>query len=514
MSLTKQQLAEMDAIAGVSLTPDDFANMDAIAGVSQQPQGRDLGAGYAALSGFNAAVPFGERITAGLGSVLAAPFVDKPIGQIYDEMRQAQTATAEANPASRIAGTVGGIAATLPAGIVTSGSKALAAQGGVRGAINAIPQATAALGNRVAGSKAAQGASTAAKVGSGLLRSGRAAAVALPAGALYGAGEAEAGKQLEGAARGAGLAAAVGGALPIAGAALGGLAGKVMYKSVIPGGDEIKQLASQQYARVKELGGSSLKAPVIDSWIDDVARMRPQTVQGQALAGDDIFTKLSEKLELIRGQPMTLDAAQEVDEFLGQQIDNFTEMGRLKKEGQKLLEVQSKFRDMIENAGADAIDGTKEGFEALKEGRKLWSASRRMSDIERIIERASMTDNPATAIKNGFRTLASNPNKMRGFSEMERIAIKKAGQGGPVQDVFRTFGSRLMTIATPFTGAGLGGTAAVAAANMASRGVAEKLAATKAADVARAIASRAGLAEQKVPTAIGQQAQKLLGGLK
>ena len=483
-----------------------------------------MGSGYAAVGGFNAAIPFGERITAGIGSALAAPFIDKPIGDIYDEMRKAQAATAEANPNSRLAGTIGGIAATLPAGIVTKGSQAAAAAGGIKGAVNALPQITTKVGNWAIGGKAAQGATTAAKIGSGLLRSARSAAVAAPVGALYGAGEAAEGQQLEGAAGGAGLAAAVGGALPVAGAALGAAANKVLNKTVVPGADEVKALASQAYKRATETGGL-IKANTIDSFIDDVANMKRQTAQGQALGGDDAFTQLANKLEFIRGQPMTLDAAQEVDEILGDQIDNFYEMGKLKKEGYKIQEIQNKFRDMIENAGDDAIEGTQEGFQALKEGRKLWSTSRKLADIERIFDRADgVVGSSATAIQNGFRTLSNNPNRMRGYSAAERNAIKAAARGGPVQDVFRTFGSRLFSIAAPFSGAGIGGTAAVTAANVASRGIAEKLAATKGVEVSKRIAESAGFKTTQprfTPEQMKQimqmpvsEAKKLLEGLK
>lgn len=96
---------------------------------AKKQSGDDLGADYAAMSGFNSAVPFGNRITAGLGAVMAAPFSDEGVGDLYNQMRQSQQTTNENHPTSNALGTGAGIITSLPlaagAGGAMKGSNAL-----------------------------------------------------------------------------------------------------------------------------------------------------------------------------------------------------------------------------------------------------------------------------------------------------------------------------------------------------------------------------------------------------
>jgi hypothetical protein len=90
-----------------------------------------------------------------------------------------------------------------------------------------------------------------------------------------------------------------------------------------------------------------------------------------------------------------------------------------------------------------------------------------MEDINRIIKNAEFTDNPATSIKNGFRTLARNKKRMRGYTKKERRLIEKTAKSGVVSNTLRTVvGSRLLSAGFGFA---LGGTAG----GLASVGVSE-----------------------------------------
>ena len=156
------------------------------------------------------------------------------------------------------------------------------------------------------------------------------------------------------------------------------------------------------------------------------------------------------------------------------------------------MEIQNKFRAGIETADKSLISGGKEGFDALKEGRRLWSASRKLNDVERILARAELTDNPAVTIKAGFRNIVTNPGKVRGYTKQEVDLMRKAAKTGIVSDLLRiTLGSRLIPIITAASGGGLGSSAIAAGASMAARGGAERIAVKKAADVAREISKRA-----------------------
>jgi hypothetical protein len=269
--------------------------------------------------------------------------------------------------------------------------------------------------------------------------------------------------------------------------------------------DEIRKAAGRLYKQADEKGGI-LTSDVTDSFVDEIQKLKPQTDIGQIVGGESQFSKLVNKVSEIRGRNMSLAEAQELDELLGEAMDSFVDSGRLTKQGKKILDIQTILRDKIENTSADLIVGGKEGFEALKEGRKLWAQSRKLADVERIIERASRMEQPATGIKSGFRALLANPKRLRGFTPAERKAMKKASESGFLQDITRTFGSRLVPIVTGASGGGLGGTAAATLGSTASRGVGARIQADKAREVAEIIARGGGAAPARQALSAGQQA--------
>lgn len=258
---------------------------------------------------------------------------------------------------------------------------------------------------------------------------------------------------------------------------------------IIPSADELRAAASGKYKLAVEKGGI-LKPQFADKFVSEIEKLTPQTEIGKIVGGDSPFTQAVEKISMIRNKPITLEAAQEFDELLGDMIDGFTDRttGKLDKQGRKLYDVQSRFRNMIEKADESMIEGGRDGFEALKEGRRLWSTSRKMADIQRIITRAEMTDNPATALKTGFRTLYNNPNRIKGYTMKERELIRKAATSSAAVDLLRTtLGSRLVPIIAGSTG-NLGGAVAGQAANMAARGAAERVQLNKANMIGKEIA--------------------------
>jgi len=337
---------------------------------------------------------------------------------------------------------------------------------------------------------------------------GKAAAQGATAGGAYGFGSGEGGvanRALE-----AVKGAAVGGALGGAGYGLTRIPDAIhaiRYKSVIPNSDQVRKMSSAMYEEAAQKGGV-LTPKFADDFIYELQKMEPQTAQGKALAGaDSPVTKVIQRLSGtvddngvvqggITGKPITLDAAQEMDEVLSDMIDGYVKDGKLSKEGMKMLDIQTKFRDMINKADETQILGGKEGFDALKQARKLWATSRQMSDIDRIIQRTELSEQPATAIKSGFRTMLSNPNRMRGYSPEVKKAIKDAATTGAVTDLIRTAGSRLIPIITASTGGGLGSTAASAAASMAAREAASRVQLSKAAKIGQEIARQSGLLKE------------------
>lgn len=439
--------------------------------------------------GVNSAIPFGNKASSALGALIAygaKPFTDDPrgFGELYSQAQDDTMATSEANPNAYLGGALAGIGSTLPlaSGRVLSATEILPQV--LRAPINAIPSALSTIGNFARGGSSVAG------------NAARGAVVASPAFAAYGAGEAPVGEELQGAESGALLGAGVGAALPVAGAALAAANNKV----IIPAADEVRKAAGALFKQADSLGGI-LTPQVTDDFVDAIEALRPQTKIGKVAAGDSPFTQLVDRLSTIRGEPMSLQAAQELDEHLGTAINSFKNPdGTLTKEGNKLYSIQTNLRNTIENADEKLVVGGKEGFQALKDARKLWSTSLKMRDIEKIIENADTFQVPATAIKSGFRQIVRNDKRFAQYSKEEQKAIKLAAQTGVGTDLLNIVGSRLGAIGATATGGmdaglltfGIGSTA---------RDMAAKQQTEKAVKALETVAKKSGMVrtEQRIP---------------
>lgn len=446
---------------GIPVTdPNILAQLNSVPELITKPQ-RSGNLLSDALSQFNQGATFGlsDEAVGGVAALRNAlnQGTIKNLGTDYDKFlgmqREYEQGFQEENPISSLALNVaGGIGASALGGIAGKALAPTATRGLAQYASqNPITTATAAG----AGSGAAYG---------------------------FGSGEGSLGDRAKEAASGA----ALGGVL---GAAAGNVANR-LGRAPVPTSGAIKQKAADAY-KLAEKSGAILKPQFTNKFLGELEAMQPQSEAGRILAGDSNFTKISNKFKALKDKPLTLQAAQEIDEFLGDTIDSLTDVGRLTKQGKKVLDVQSTLRNMIDNASEAEIIGGREGFDSLKQGRKLWSQSVRLSDIERIIARAELSENPATAIKNGFKTILNNPNRIKGFNEMERKLIKSAAKSGIVSDTLKTIGSRLTGIITTATGSGgLQGSVLSNAAATASRNAATKLQVGKANKVAEIVANQ------------------------
>lgn len=236
-----------------------------------------------------------------------------------------------------------------------------------------------------------------------------------------------------------------------------------------PSADDIRAMANIKYTEAAQKGGV-FSPKAVNTFLSEASKQfeAPSPLAAKATKPSAALSEV-ENLGVFADKPMTLAEAQYLDEQIGNSIDKFTENGVLKKEGLQLFKVQNKLRDAVMGAGPDDIIGGQEGVNALTEGRKLWSQQVRLSDIEKIITRAELSQNPATAIKTGFKNLYLNKDRMRGYSEAEKEVIRKAAETGSVQDMAATFGTRLIPAITAAAGGGLTGTLAATAGSMASR---------------------------------------------
>lgn len=193
--------------------------------VPQQPQARAGSALEAAGLGIaGGQIPFGNVITSGLA---AAPLslvpsmrqegetIPQAYGRMYDEAQAYTKATQEAHPTATMAGNVAGILSTLPAAF----SKPVQGAGLIATPAKGLKSATD-FATKMVSAAPFKGTGLVAKAGNLAARMAGGAVVAAPVGGLYAAGEADAGQRGDAFLEGAGTAAAIGGALPLAGAVL------------------------------------------------------------------------------------------------------------------------------------------------------------------------------------------------------------------------------------------------------------------------------------------------------
>jgi len=275
----------------------------------------------------------------------------------------------------------------------------------------------------------------------------------------------------------------------ILGGALGRVGARPEVKSEPLSQQAIKDVAQTAYKQAEALGGS-FKPEFTDKLVNTAESMLPRDAK---VAGMEVYKPLRDaaaEIKRFQGEPMTLERVQALDEALSMMIDGHTELGKVKKSGYPLVELQDKFRDMVESYGNDAKQGG-EGFQALKDGRELWAAQMRQNDIERILTRAESMDSPAQGIKSGMRTLMMNPKRFGRYSKPEQAAIKRASQTGVAGEVMRLLGSRLVPIIAGGTGlaagGGIGAAAAAYGVSTAARAGAAKLQKNRVDAVSKAI---------------------------
>lgn len=141
------------------------------------------------------------------------------------------------------------------------------------------------------------------------------------------------------------------------------------------------------------------------------------------------------------------------------------------------------------NIAQQAIQG-KQAVNSITQGRKLSAAAFKMNDIERIQQNASNALNPQTALKQGFRSLANNPARLRGYSVPEIAAINKAAKDGVITGALKVIASPLLDTIAGAAGGGAGGGIAGAYLSKIPKSMIESRQNARAENVKRLIANR------------------------
>lgn len=245
--------------------------------------------------------------------------------------------------------------------------------------------------------------------------------------------------------------AALDAAAPISNAASEGLAkgainlGKAAVEKFtpadIPSASEIAANSSKAYKYADDVGGT-IAPQARNQWLDKINQLHPASAE---VPTDPKYQGVLDMLEARRDQPLSLKGAQDIDEHLTDMINGeFANNGKMSKLGHQLGDIQDELREYTRNPDPSHIIGGSEGFEAWRQGQRLWQKQAQMRDLEAVFRRAEFAKNQQSAIQQGFASLAKNPKKMAGYDPEIKSAIESAGKTGIIPDFLSSVvGSRL-----------------------------------------------------------------------
>lgn len=216
-------------------------------------------------------------------------------------------------------------------------------------------------------------------------------------------------------------------------------------KAKIPSSADIKQQASNLYQKIDDAGVLIKSEPF-----------------GQLV--NKIKVDIGGKIRQIR-QPNVVDAINQLDEATGSAMtlrklqDLRSSISEIKlsknmSESKFAGDIIKELDDFVDNLDASKLvapaQGDVEAIKLVPQARNLWKQARKSELLDELYEKAGLQPNAkyddvvfSTKLRDQFRNLATNKNKLRGFTEEEVKAIKDAAQGGRVENALRAFGKPL-----------------------------------------------------------------------
>ena len=158
-------------------------------------------------------------------------------------------------------------------------------------------------------------------------------------------------------------------------------------------------------------------------------------------------------------QPRATRVLQRVQELAGRDVD-LVDLDTVRKVAQTAVRSQDPsdraasalITSEIDNfvnglRSRDVVAGNaEEGISAFNRARQLWSRQAKANVVDDLIDRAATRAGQFSgsgyenALRTEFRQLAMNRNRMRGFTEQERAAIRRVAEGGPLENAARYLG--------------------------------------------------------------------------
>jgi hypothetical protein len=314
----------------------------------------------------------------------------------------------------------------------------------------------------------------------------------------FGAGEGDVASRARSAGDGAALGFAAGAAAPFVLKGLQGVATRRATKKAIdvaadaaPSPADLERTSTALYRGARK-SGVAVKGDAMRPLLDDLAGMERL---------DTDFTpdaiKVIGRLEAkLAAGDLPLDELEKLHRAAGLAVANNriarpADAGAAGAIAQKVDEFMMGLPD---DAIASNVAGKDEAIETFREARALWKQFRKSEKLQDVIATAELKDNPALGIKNGFRSILSNPKKRATYSEAERRVMRQVVDdtkaGSWVQRLIGYGTGLSRQVAATTAGYGLGGPIGAAVGSMAATKIGS-MAKDAASDTALASADRA-----------------------
>lgn len=226
-----------------------------------------------------------------------------------------------------------------------------------------------------------------------------------------------------------------------------------------PSPQDVKAASSASYQQMRS-NGATLNQNGINVVTNNIGKALDDTgLMNEKLHGDTMSVVADMNKDAQSGQ-MDLEKLDQYRQLLNQVVTkNTSKIDGANPDAYKANVAIHALDDAVDTLGGQHLSaGTPEAMQSLNNARALYSASSKMSDVQRIIDNARYSDVPASAIKNGFKTLAKQVAiSPRGYTEEEVKAINYAASTGIMTGALKFMGSRLISALTGMAVGSMGG---------------------------------------------------------
>lgn len=265
-------------------------------------------------------------------------------------------------------------------------------------------------------------------------------------------------------------------AISTGGLALSDVAGAVKSNAAVPTSKGLFEEGDKAYADANAAGAGGHPIAV-NNFLSQANKTAGQDPILMQVHGPDAAQTYLNNLNNLKNTALPLDSAQSLDIDLREKAAQAFRAGD-NDMGARYKSMQQSLRDNIYNQpDPSLITGGQQGFQALQEGNRLYSAGYKAENVENGIGKGMQQEVQQTGIKNQFKNMYANilKNGQGGWTDEQVAAIKAAGETGALTGFLKNMGSKLVGPAVGGTvggvagsmggpiGAALGGTAGSAA---------------------------------------------------